>query len=521
MGVAYFTLRDFLLMILFFLLSILVWSFFYQNQSQRAIYNPDAYSFAVTAKEVAEGNGFQTKSLILPQLEYLRQTGKDVHRWDSLYNFPFPVIVMSQLFLLWGTGDFSISLSSGIFYFLSAPLVYLIARKRFNRSVAYFSSMWFILFPHILRYSISGMTELPSIFFTLLLIYLFAFEQNRFTLLCGGLALGLFYLNRHTALIFLPLFLALIYQVRPPFRWKNWAYFLVPFMAVTFPWLIHMHRLTGDPFFHLGATVLLLTDTALFPDFHLSLYPYYSSPLEFILKHPEVIAVKYLKESFLINWVFFAVFLFLRKKVPKFDRRILWLFIIFALAQPLFGNNPRYYAFFAPFIMIYIIAMGESLLRRYSFAGPALRVALLSGLIALTSLGSLNFIWHGLRGETVPGRGSGLVEHRLHNMKLLNGLLDKQRLTATDISSEVAWYTDSEALILPPDPDSLTQFEQKYGLSLDQIYLTPGVYISGLSPPGWAKWEAVRHQGELSGYETKYRFSNGSLLLTKASNKNG
>ncbi len=521
MAVSFFTLRDFLLVIFFFLLSILVWSFFYQNQSQRAIYNPDAYSFAVVAKEVAEGNGFQTKSLILPQLEYLRQAGKDVWRWDSLYNFPFPVLVMSLLFLLWGAGDFFLSFSSAIFYFLSAPLVYLIARKRFNRTVAFFSSFWFILFPHILRYSISGMTELSSIFFTLLLVYLFTFEQNRFTLIAGGLILGLFYLTRHTSLVFLPVFLALIYQANPQSKWKNWVLFLIPFLAVISPWLIHMYQLTGNPFFHLGASILVPNQTALFANFHANLYPYYSSPLKFILKYPELVAVKYFKESFLINWLFFGAFLWFRKRLGQFDRLLLWLFFLIALIQPLFGNNPRYYALFAPFILMYIIAMVESFLRRYSFAGPLIRVVVLSGLIVLTSISGLKSIWRGLKGETAPGRGSGMVEHKLENMQVLNKLLVKEKLSATDICSEVAWYIDSRTLTIPPDPDSLIQFEQKYGLALDQIYLSAGVYMPGLSPPGWAKWESVRQQGKLPGYEVKYRFANGSLLLTKQSPMNG
>ena len=293
MGVSFFTLRDFLLVVLFFLFSVLIWSFFYQNQSERALYNPDAYSFGVVARDVAQGNGFQTKSLILPQLAYLKQAGKDVTHWDSLYNFPFPVLMMSFLFLILGSSAWSISLSSGIFYFLSAPLLYLIARKKFNRTVATFSTLFFIFFPHILRYSISGLTELPSIFFTLLLVYLFTFQPNRFTLIASGLTLGLFYLNRHTSLIFLPLFLTFIYREDPQRKWRNWSLFTIPFLLAILPWLWHMYSVTGNPFFHLGAAILIPNQTSLYPDFHVNLYPFYSSPLEFILKYPELVQNHY------------------------------------------------------------------------------------------------------------------------------------------------------------------------------------------------------------------------------------
>jgi|GEM_PF-4775121 len=521
MGVSFFTLRDFLLLILFFLFSVLIWSFFYQNQSDRALYNPDAYSFGVVAKEVAQGNGFQTKSLILPQLAYLKQTGKDAAHWDSLYNFPFPVLMMAFLFVLFGFSDFSISLSSGIFYFLSAPLLYLIARKRFNRTVATFSTLFFIFFPHILRYSISGMTELPSIFFTLLLVYFFTFQPNRFTLVASGLILGLFYLNRHTSLIFLPVFLALIYQDDPQSKWRNWSLFTVPFLLVLLPWMWHMYSVTGTPFFHLGASILIPNQTSMFPDFHVNLYPFYASPLEFILKYPELVLVKYLRQSFLLNWILFGLFLLIRKKLDEFDRLFLWLFFLIALIQPLFGNNPRYYALFAPLFLMYITGAVESFLRRYSFANPALRAVILTGLIVLACWSSLRAVWHGMKGEKALGRGSGMVEHKLENMQILRQLIDRDRLTATNICSEVAWYTDVRALTIPPDPDSLSQFEQKYGLSLDQIYLTSGVYMPGLTPPGWAKWEQVRQSGALPGYEARYRFDNGSVFLKRTGSQNG
>jgi 4-amino-4-deoxy-L-arabinose transferase-like glycosyltransferase len=521
MGVSFFTLRDFLLVILFFLFSVLVWSFFYQDQSERALYNPDAYSFGVVAKEVVRGNGFQTKSLILPQLAYLQQTGKDVTHWDSLYNFPFPVLIMSFLFLLFGLNDFPLSLSSGIFYFLSAPLIYLIARKRFNRTVATFSTLSFIFFPHILRYSISGMTELPSIFFTLLLVYLFTFQPNRFTLVAAGLILGLFYLNRHTSLIFLPLFLALIYQDDPQSKWRNWSWFTIPFLLVILPWWWHMYSVTGNPLFHLGASILIPNQTSLFPDFHVNLYPYYASPVEFILKYPELVLVKYLQQSFLLNWVLFSMFFLIRKKLGKFDRLLLWLFLLIALIQPLFGNNPRYYALFAPLVLMYITGAVESFLRRYSFANPALRTVILTGLLVLVSWSSLRAVWHGMKGERVFGRGSGMVEHKLDNMQILNQLIDRNELLATNICSEASWYSDSKALTLPPDPDSLSEFEQKYGLSLDQIYLSIGLYMPGLTPPGWAKWEQIRQNGELPGYEARYRFDNGSLFLKRTGSENG
>lgn len=515
MAVSAFSLRDLFLVVFSILLSFLIWGFFYQNQSEKAIYNPDAYSFASVAKEVTQGHGFQTKSLILPQLDYLKQAGKDTAEWDSLYNFPFPVVVMALLFMILGAGDFAISFSSGLLYFLSVPLVYLIARKRFNRSVAAISSLFFILSPHILRYSISGMTELSSIFLTLLLVYLFTFEPNRFTLIFGGLAWGLFYLNRHTSLIFLPVFLTFIYQAQPEQKWRNWAYFTLPFLAMILPWLWHMYKLTGSPFFHLGASILIPNQTSLFPNFHVNLYPYYTSPLEFMLKYPGLVAVKYLKESFMINWVLFGVFLHLKKSFNHFDRLVLWLFFLVALVQPLFGNNPRYYALFAPLFLMYIIGVADSLLRKYSFAGPRLRAAFLIVLLLITSWGSLTAVWQGIRGEKAHGRGSGMVEHNLKNMGILTNILDKNRLTATNVCSEVAWYTDRKALTLPPDRDSLNQFQDKYGLSIDQIYLSVGLHMPGLTPPGWAKWEIARQTGQLEGYAVRYRFLNGSILLTR------
>jgi len=515
MAVPHFSPRDLLLIFLFILLAVLVWGNFYNNQSNHALYNPDAYSFAVAAREVVDGNGFQTKSLILPQLDYLKKTGRSVLQWDSLYNFPLPVLMMSLLFLIFGVSDFSISLSAGIFYFLSVPLAYLIARKRCNRTVASLTTLAFVLFPHILRYSISGLTELPSIFFTLLLLYLFTIEPNRLNLILGGMTLGLFYLNRHTSLLFLPVFLAFIYQANPQEKRRGWVYFCIPFLLLMLPWLWHMFKTAGNPFFHLGASILVPNETSLFPNFHANLYPYYLSPIEFMLKYPGLVFIKYLKESFFLNWVLFALFLALRKNLVKFDRLFLWLFFLVALIQPLFGNNPRYYALFAPLVLMYIIGMVEKWLRKYSFVGPVLRLVFLGVVILAVCFSSLESVWGGYLGIKEPGRGSGMVEHKLENMAILKAWVDRDKLTATNISSEVAWYADCRALTLPPDPDSLTEFEQDYGLSIDQIYLSIGLHMPGLTPPGWAKWEAVRQTGQLAGYQVKHRFPNGSMFLTR------
>ena len=519
MAVPHFSFRDLLLISLFILLSVLVWGNFYNNQSNRALYNPDAYSFAAAAREVVDENGFQTKSLILPQLDYLKKTGRDVLNWDSLYNFPLPVLLMALSFLIFGSGDFAISFSSGFFYFLSVPLVYLIARRRYNRAVASLTALVFVLFPHILRYSVSGMTELPSIFFTLLLLYLFTFGPNRLNLILGGLALGLFYLNRHTSLMFLPVFLAFIYQADPQQKRTNWSYFCVPFLFVISPWLWHMFKTTGNPFFHLGASILIPNETSLFPNFHVNLYTYYISPVEFILRYPGLAFIKYLKESLFLNWVLFALFLAFKRNIEKFDRLFLWLFFLVALVQPIFGNNPRYYALFAPLVLMYIIGMVERWLRRYSFVRPVLRFVFLAVIIIAVCFSSLESVWGGYRGIKEPGRGSGMVEHKLENMAILKTLVDRNKLAASNISSEVAWYADTKAMTLPPDPDSLFEFERHYGLSIDQLYLSLELHLPGLTPPGWAKWEEVRRTGLLAGYHVEYQFPNGSILLTKGADE--
>jgi len=207
--------------------------------------------------------------------------------------------------------------------------------------------------------------------------------------------------------------------------------------------------------------------------------------------------------------------LFYRKNLFNFDRLVLWLFFLVALVQPLFGNNPRYYALFVPFFLMYIIGMAEYLLRKYSFVPAWLRMASFTVLVLLICWSSIKLTWQGIKGEKVLARGSGMVEHNLENMETLERLIDKSKLTATDICSEVAWYTDGKALTLPPDPDSLVGFQEKYSLDLDQIYLSAGLYMPGLSPPGWAKWDMVRQTGQLAGYEVRHRFDNGSLFLTK------
>lgn len=130
----------------------------------------------------------------------------------------------------------------------SLMLTYLIAARIFDRSVGYLSMLLLAFSQTFFLYASVLQTEIPSLFFTLLSIYLILNKDY----LLSGVMLGLALMTRFfSAFVFIPLLLFILWQTKKnQGRWKPVASFFISLSAVIIPYLIaNFFIYSGDLFY--------------------------------------------------------------------------------------------------------------------------------------------------------------------------------------------------------------------------------------------------------------------------------
>lgn len=207
----------------------------------------DAMDYAGIARNVAEGEGFVS--------QYLTPLGMVHHGapQPDMWRAPLWPLALAGFQKIFGFIDEASALGSGFFFVFTAPLVFLLARRLFNNVVAIASVLLYVASPQLLYYSISGMTESMSVFFMVLvfLALLSPLTINRFGDVLLGFAIGLFYLTRYNALLFLP-FIALYRACQWPKRGLGPVLRVaLGFLLAASPWFIRNTVLFGSPLFSL------------------------------------------------------------------------------------------------------------------------------------------------------------------------------------------------------------------------------------------------------------------------------
>ena len=184
---------------------------------------------------------------------------------NGFYPFGYPLLLK---FLTFITNDYVISgrivsLFAGIGGIL---LIFLIAKKTFDKEVAIYSAIFLMTNPTYLKFSTTSSTDLIATTLLLMGIYQFILyeeEKNFKNLIFSGFFFGLSYLFRYTTLTVLPLFfLLLIFKIfqkegngkeRKKEKVKGAFLFLLTFLITTSPQLILSTILKGNPFYNLEA----------------------------------------------------------------------------------------------------------------------------------------------------------------------------------------------------------------------------------------------------------------------------
>ena len=269
------------------------------------LWRPDAFDYAQIARELAAGNGFESRQAIyLLHLEFLDQHGLLGEAWPSLHRFPLPSRAIAAGFGLFGVSA-SVVIGYGIaFHALTSALVFAWAREASGLAAAIASSALVTINAAMLETAPSGLAEPPVIFFfTLSLYWLWRLpaperspRAHGMAIAAGsGAALGLAALARTNALFSAPVLLLAVLARRDNGR-KQAAVWLLALCAVLTPWLVRNAMVAGDPFFSLHSYFLLPAGTqpdGLKWDLTQRWVREFVPPLEYGLAHPAAVFQKW------------------------------------------------------------------------------------------------------------------------------------------------------------------------------------------------------------------------------------
>lgn len=442
------------------------WYLHYKNYFTGLILN-DAMDYAGIARNVARGQGFISQYLTPLSLAHHGVPQPDM--WRA----PLWPLALAGFQLLFGFTDEASAIGTGFFFIAAAPLVFLLARQWFGTLVAAGSVLVYTLTPKLLYFSISGMTEPLAIFLmslSILAVSAKSLKNNKGDWL-AGITLGLFYLARYNALVFLPFFLLYRWFYRregflPPLR------MLAGFTLAASPWLVRNTLIFGNPLFSLQKYEPAMF-TSVFPDYSLYLYILKFNVAEFIKNHPEDIMEKIASgwgqyaASFLspdINGVSDAVFvIFLTSLLLPLNRKtsgirplVVLCYLTQSAALLLIHFIPRLFLIFAPVYIIFAIGAIYTLID-IIFKRPGLKY--LPTLLAAAAVLSLSF-----HNYTIPGPPKKEVPEREMYMKIIGDLayfVPADKVILTNEGHLVSWYGDRYACKIPYSVSMIPEIKKR------------------------------------------------------------
>lgn len=436
------------------LLTSLVWFLYYDNYFTGLILN-DAMDYAGIARNVARGQGFISQYLTPLSLAHHGVPQPDM--WRA----PLWPLALAGFQKALGFTDEASALGAGFFFVAASPLIFLLARQWFGSLVAAGSVLVYSLTPKLLYFSISGMTEPLAVFLMALALLLASARglRNRRGDWLSGIALGLFYLARYNALVFLPFFLAYRWfcrreGIRPPLRMT------AGFALAALPWMARNTLLFGDPLFSLQKYEPVMF-TPLYPDYSLYLYLLKVNVAGFIQNNPGAMMEKitsnwvHYKAYFLspdlngVSAALFVVFLAslllpLDKKASGIRPLIVLCYLTQLAALLVIHFIPRLFLIFTPVYIIFALgaihAITVFLTKRLGFSA-------IPGPLAAMLILFLSF-----HNYTAPGPPEKEVTDRDRYLKIMNNLyktVPEDKVILTNEGHLASWYGDRYACKIP------------------------------------------------------------------------
>ncbi|MDT3698292.1 MAG: glycosyltransferase family 39 protein [Thermincola sp.] len=519
-----------------------VWFTYYNSTFQHLFLN-DAMDYASIGRNIAAGDGF-VSSYITP-LSLANYQGLP---HPDLWRAPLWPLILAMFIKLFGATDQAVAIATGFFYIAGAALIFLLAAELFDTLVGLAAAVLYIFSAQNLMNSVSGMTETVSVCMMLLAVYLITVSRARtpWGEILAGAAMGLFYLTRYNALLFLPFFVIYLWYTKMKVTKYNsyvrqksrqlgqgfWPVvrYLTAFVMVTSPWLFRNYILMGNPLFSLQQYEPVMFTSA-YPGYSLYMMFEKVKAGAFVMAHPQEIWAKivtgwaefeatrasagfagvspYLFLSFLISLV--VPFTSGYASKHKGLRPLLAACFAVQLAALLMVHFiGRLFFIFMPFYIIFGIAGPVWLCNLISkrngqqhtvFTGAVL--AVLTGFFVFTNLP----VWAPHKAADMP-----ITELR-GSIKEVTDLSSKKELIISNDGHLLAWYGDRYAAKLPYKVDMIPEMEKLAPIKF--IYLSSRV--SWNIPEADQSWNQLFWQRpqEIYGFELIRKSPDGSLIYRK------
>jgi len=482
---------------------------FYLLHEFRGLATSQAMDQAQIGRALLHGHGWRTNFARPLAAGQLQRHGKDVGQkiWIDTYNAPLPPLVDAIALLPVRShlkmttrdavyaGDKMIALVAIVLFLASVVVLFLIARRLFDRQLALLSCALLLLCDTFWQYALSGLPQMLLLLLFNLTIYAFvraveakAAEQSvRLWLGLVGAGFALLALSHAlTIWIFLP---ALVFSVIY-FRPRLWTALLLlaPLVLLFGPWLLRNYLVCGNPagiafyslFDQLGASEAgHMRQTAI--DFHVLSLGALRSKIGGNIADQSGRIFQYFGWS-VVALFFFAALLHPFRRgataVLRWFLLALWAGAVAGMAvygvveeQGVAAN--QLHLLFVPIMTCFGLAFLLVLWNRLEIENRLARVGFLTLLFLLCGWPMVFNLFFARAEASI--RWPPYVPPYI---AVLNDWMKPAEITATDMPWAVAWYADRRAVWLPETIRACTEMSD-YGLlggRINGIYLTP---ISG------------------------------------------
>jgi len=465
--------------------------FLYCRHMVNGLVSPDAMDFAQCARNLLQGHGFVTQ--ILHPLA-LTHGSNSLHQPDTTHGILYP-FVLALGFGMFGAKDAVVIAVSSLFYVLTGPLIFLLARRLFNVRAGWIAALIFLTNGSILEYAASGTHITLFLFLATCLFYTLhgmagsppapggqeeAPSLPKTSYLLAGILTGLLYLTDPLFLWIVPVMLAAAVRMSPGRPFNALVWFGLPLLALLVPAMVRFGQLTGNPLFGLRGSELWM-GTEMLP----GLMGYRISPEHFLADRGTGLSIvrKLLLAAVegiaLIprmpgSWIllFVAPSLVYQYSNPSATRLrsiLLWCLLTTLVGGLFFSPNPIRLMIVFPALLIFAVAFLQ-----YTLEAARLKPEKIWAVCAGLGLVLLS----PLAGDLIKTRYPATVEEAG-----VTRALTKQ-MPAGDVSFSdqpwlVAWYGERASIWIPVEDQSLTDLRQQFPKAR-WLFLTK--QTPGLSP---------------------------------------
>lgn len=508
----YFTYKNIITVGIWFSVAIVIYFIFFAVYFQ-SLNMTEALDMAQLARNIYEGRGFTTY-FIRPVSFFFNSKG--LFNQPDLFNAPLYPLILSILFSLLHVSDRVVAFGSGIFFLVTAPFVFYLARRILNKTAAYLALVLFLTNGVLLKLSISGLSySFLGLLLVILILVLLAVEDQKAKLITSGVIVALCYLTRYDAgMLILPVLIYVNIFEPGRNRLMSNVYLVASFGVVVLPWLVRNTIVVGNPFFSVSHFHFKMF-TPVFPDHRLlriaggSVPLFVSVPLSMLLgKFVSNIVSGYqsiiLLTGNFVSAFFYASFLTRLPGTRKLRLRflVLSMMVIHIMVIALSGEGIGVISIFIPLAIVFGSVFFVQLLERLNLSDKKMGIAILCVFVAL---------------NLIPLFGIRKSED-VYNEKTF--WLARQALggkpVITDIPWYAAWYGDTPSIWLPWSMQDYAKIYNAFN-DVQSVLLTPGTLrTQERFDSGPLSWKNIYMTGELpEGFYHKkgLKLPNRSVLL--------